>query len=729
MNVKTKWFVFLPLSFISNVYAEVIVDGSLGGGSQVVTGPKHVINEGLGARQGANLFHSFSQFNINAGEEAHFTTNNPTQNILARVTGGQSSLIDGKIVSNSSANLWFMNPAGWVVGSNASFDVNGGFHLSSASGIGFKNGGMFFADPNSESVLSVAEPIDYQFKAGKQATITFDNATVVMKDGKDISVVGGDIKMHNSFISVPGGRLLLASNSGQGQWNLDDSGLTQIRGSRGIIDITNDIDPSAVGLNENDREIRATIFRPSLTNSNDEREISAGSMQLFAHKINFKNAVIVSQSFDNDNAGPTQLQADSIHFNKSQLHNDARGSKNAGNVHITAGNLTLENQSQINTGTGLLATGLGGDIFLNLKEQLTMLNESSIVSFAHGQSAGNIQLQAGGIKMDNSTLSVTTTADGHAGNLNIKTNQLSLTNDATLDASAVVGAGHGGDLTVEADNILLSNKGHITASSGENGDTGNINIKTNNLTLLDNSKIDAINKGTGKTGSINIDSNGLIKVQNNSRINTLASNADGGTININSQGLALQQSQIVTSAEGSQGNGGNIAINTDTLITSGGFIQANTAAAGASGGDIQVNAKTTLASQNGILVGGNARQKFSPNSSLNVIQAAAPEGVSGQVDVSTVELNIAGLLAKIDSNFMTNKTIANNPCNVARDEEMSSLIETGHGGLPVKASDSVNLPLHRHIPQNKAQPQSKLYSADQKLAFLSAQDVCKQELN
>src|SRR2546421_12959605 len=65
-----------------------------------------------GTQRGANLFHSFSQFNLVKDESATFTGPSSVQNILARVTGGPSS-IDGTIRSDiQGANLFFLNPAG-----------------------------------------------------------------------------------------------------------------------------------------------------------------------------------------------------------------------------------------------------------------------------------------------------------------------------------------------------------------------------------------------------------------------------------------------------------------------------------------------------------------------------------------------------------------------------------------------------------------------------------------
>ncbi len=722
-NFITKPLVLsIILALISTwkVQAEVVIDGSLGGKAQNLSGPIYNIHEGLGQRQGVNVFHSFSQFNINSGDHAIFSSSAPTQNILARVTGGQSSLINGKISSDSSANLWLMNPAGWVVGGNAQLNVQGAFHLSSAHSIGFSGGSMFFADPASNSKLSTATPIDYQFNKGNQATITLDQADLIMPENADISIVGGDINMKNSTIRAPGGRIVLASNSGQGQWHFDKTGITQISGSGGIINIMHDS--------------RASLFAPSITNSDipsENARTSAGTLQITGEQINLKNATIVTDAWNNKNAGDTTLQANIIHLDSSFISNTVQGSKNAGNASIIASDLIMDNGSKIGADTRFSSTGHGGNISLNLKGKLLMNDLSLITSNSLGNKGGDIQIQADNIEIHYSALKVSTATDSHAGNLNIVTNQLTLTDLGTLDSSTGFGKGNGGVITINANRINLNEEGLITSTSGPNatGNAGVIDIHTNNLSLSNDSVIRAESLGTGATGVINLDVNGILKLQKNSKINTLAAQTDGGTININSQGLAVQKSQIVTSAEGLQGNGGDITINTDTLILSGGFIQANTAAIGASGGDINVNASNTIASSGGILKGGDVRQKFSSTSNLNVIQAAAPDGINGQVDLSTVELNIAGQLAKIDSNFSSQKTIANDPCNVARNEKMSSLIQSGKGGLPVKASDNLNLPLHRHLLKDKQSPHSRLDIKSQQLAFLTAHDVCKQDLN
>lgn len=50
-----------------------------------------------GAQRGANLFHSFREFNVNDAQRVYFVNLTRVQNILTRVTGGQVSNILGTL--------------------------------------------------------------------------------------------------------------------------------------------------------------------------------------------------------------------------------------------------------------------------------------------------------------------------------------------------------------------------------------------------------------------------------------------------------------------------------------------------------------------------------------------------------------------------------------------------------------------------------------------------------
>lgn len=75
--------------------AQVQPDGSLGNQSSVVNrnGGDRTLIQG-GAMRGKNLFHSFSEFNVNRGEQVYFTQPLAIENIISRVTGKNASTIE-----------------------------------------------------------------------------------------------------------------------------------------------------------------------------------------------------------------------------------------------------------------------------------------------------------------------------------------------------------------------------------------------------------------------------------------------------------------------------------------------------------------------------------------------------------------------------------------------------------------------------------------------------------
>ena len=112
---------FVCTYFSDRIHAQVPTnitsDNSLG--TQVTpNGNLYDITGGTRPNDGTNLFHSFGQFTVGGGDIANFLndTGANTTNILGRVTGGDPSSIFGTIQTTDfpGANLFLMNPAGWV---------------------------------------------------------------------------------------------------------------------------------------------------------------------------------------------------------------------------------------------------------------------------------------------------------------------------------------------------------------------------------------------------------------------------------------------------------------------------------------------------------------------------------------------------------------------------------------------------------------------------------------
>ena len=143
--------------------AQVVPDNTLGAESSVVT--PNVNIEGIqgdridnGAIRGANLFHSFEQFNIGTGRGAYFSNPAGVANIFSRVTGANPSEILGRLGVLGNANLFLINPQGIVFGSGASLDIQGSFLATTGDAIKLGDTGLFSATQPATSNLLTVNP-------------------------------------------------------------------------------------------------------------------------------------------------------------------------------------------------------------------------------------------------------------------------------------------------------------------------------------------------------------------------------------------------------------------------------------------------------------------------------------------------------------------------------------------------------------------------------------------
>ena len=171
--------------------AQVVLDGTLGR-TGALPGPNFAVTADLGRQSGANLFHSFSLFNLSNGQVATFSGPASVANIVSRVTGGASS-IDGTIRSTiEGAGFFLFNPAGVAFGPNASIDVGGAFHVSSAHSLRFADGARFDAANPAASTLSAAPPEAFGFLGG-QGAVTFAGTRIATRTGSALVVAGGPV--------------------------------------------------------------------------------------------------------------------------------------------------------------------------------------------------------------------------------------------------------------------------------------------------------------------------------------------------------------------------------------------------------------------------------------------------------------------------------------------------------------------------------------------------------
>ncbi len=256
---QSHWIGLITLLLATpQLSAQIATDGTLGAKINL-SGPDFQITPDLGLQQGSNLFHSFEVFNLKATESATFTGPAEIENILTRVTGDQRSFIDGTLRSEiPNANLYLLNPNGFIFGEHAKLDIQGSFYVSTAKGIKL-------GDTDTEGFLATPSPDELNnsfFTASPSAFGFLDSP------GATIEIVAGDtLEIRNSTFYAPNGQINVTKNRGElqmtdstffaphGQVNITINGSLQISQSSLLklydplrqIDLDGDGNPETVG--------------------------------------------------------------------------------------------------------------------------------------------------------------------------------------------------------------------------------------------------------------------------------------------------------------------------------------------------------------------------------------------------------------------------------------------------------------------------------------------------
>ncbi|MFM9265658.1 CHAT domain-containing protein [Tychonema sp. BBK16] len=204
--------------------AQSIVPAPDNTGTAVTPGStgRYDITGGSRSQDGANLFHSFTQFGLNSGEIANFRSNPDIKNILGRVVGGDASLINGLIqVSGGNSNLFLMNPAGVIFGTNARLDLSGSFFATTASGIGFDNRWFNGTGANDYTSL-IGTPNAFAF--GAQSGSIVNAGKLVVANGQNLTLLGGTV-LSTGELSAPGGQITVAAVPGENLVRLSQQGM------------------------------------------------------------------------------------------------------------------------------------------------------------------------------------------------------------------------------------------------------------------------------------------------------------------------------------------------------------------------------------------------------------------------------------------------------------------------------------------------------------------------
>lgn len=490
--------------------AQITFDGSIGGPAGSLTGPNFQIPHTRGEIAGGNLFHSFSTFDLARGQSATFTGPAGVNNILARVTGGPST-IQGTVRSSiQGANLFLINPAGIVFGQGAQIDVTGAFRATTADYIELADGRRFTATPDGSVALLSAAPESFGFLSGSTHTGTLRVEAPVPGGGvlssglngkgQDVALVGRQVEIVNSYLKSAGGTVSLTAAGG---------------GAASVA-----IDPPP----------REAALDPSI----------AGNVSITGSAVSVSGA----------SGGEILVRGGRI-------------------VIDGAGTGFVQSGTQFDTFSGIDAdaklAGGGGEIRIDAAGDIVLRNNARVASFSRNSlDGGSIGFRAGGAMTLQSGADVvaSTTAAGNGGTIRI--GAASLTIDGTgatratrLSAqSNATASGAAGSIEVDVDGLLeLKEGGSIVTNTFSRGAGGNIRIEAGSLTAFQGSDprytgiasstsvpaSPALLSGYGHAGSLTVDVAGRIELRDSATIeSTSASDGNGGSVLVRGGSLYIE---------------------------------------------------------------------------------------------------------------------------------------------------------------------------------------------
>jgi filamentous hemagglutinin family protein len=667
-----------------------------------------------GAARGSNLFHSFQEFNVNTGQAVYFANPIEIENILTRVTGGNLSSIDGLLGVDGAANLFLLNPNGFIFGPNATLDINGSFLTSTGSSFTFADGSAFNAPPMGDERLSVSVPLGVQFNDQSQGNIVIRNSNLSVSN--NLAFKSLRIEVSNALISTESGDISLETpadlgssislgGAAIGQFLISKDNARTSAGSVRIISNSIKLEDSAVG---------------SLVSESPEAKLTVGDTSITGTNIDITNSTVGSLVSGSPEttliAGDMSITGTNINITNSTVGSLVSGSPGA---IIDIGKMTLESQNFTSRG-GAIGTAFSESITadadnITLKvDSLQLLDESQISSTILG--LGNterIWIEAKEIVLKDKSLissSLGKAAEGDSAGIAINTDSLSLSSGSRITTQNS-GIGNAGLIEINADSDVTVAGYYVDESSEQRrnssilsqvfgtGNSDGIIINSGNLNILDGAGIGADTVGKGNSGSVQINAQGTVLLSGERRAgisSTVAEQATGSSagIVISSNELIIKNGLITASTSG-EGNAGRIQISTEK--------------------DVRVSGnQSSIASNVTSKASGNSEGIFIRSANLFLSEGAAivantfGKGDAGQIKADATESVVISTNAAMRSDVQTGGTgnsggmdiTANTLSIVDRAGLSTATFEQGNAGLMrLKVQEDMTLRNGRIISQ------------------------------
>lgn len=582
-----------------------------------------------GTQVGGNLFHSFSAFSVPTSSSATFTGPGSVQHIIGRVTGPNASSIDGLLRSAiPGADLWLINPKGVTFGPNASLDVSGSVHISTADYLQLGSSGQFNATNPGASMLSSAPPSAFGF-LGTPAPIAVNGSILTAANGKGLSLVGGAITLTGATLQAAGGDISLTSQA-------------DIHAVASTLDVSNGPMPASGSIRIVGGHFTATNMTIRADNSGTA---DGGAIRIdLSGAFDMSGGAIVSHATATGRSGDTVLTASDVTLLEgAQLVSAVNsGSSRGGDVTVLArntmrvdgvdasgvfpsglfatsaaaalgpaGSISLQAGSLELTGGGVVSAtsagaGAGGAVSVSVAGALTIRGESfsgiqsgvSAAAYSTGH-AGSVSVAAGSLDvLDGGAIIATTAGAGAAGSVDVSVRgalrvngKASPTHFSSISAgSGQFATGAAGSVTVSADSIRVEGDSEIAADTWK-GTGGDVRVSARLIDVSENGSISALANSKGRGGDVNVTASEALTLGGHYRgtFAAIGSQSFGsgaaGNVTVSAPSMHIHHGGVIGADTYGLGDAGRVTVSGGRiLITNSGSIESSTFGAGQAGG-------------------------------------------------------------------------------------------------------------------------------------------------
>ena len=558
------------------------------------------ITGGTRPEGGTNLFHSFGKFGVPTSNIANFLNETAlhTDNILARITGGDISTIFGTIRTTGfgNANLFLMNPNGFLFGPNATVNVGGMATFTTAEYMRLTDGGRFNANPNTTAAdLLTAAPVAAFGFIGSAHAIDFEGGQLKVSEGSaegtGVTLVGGDINLvpdhsgRSSGITAPGRQIQLTSVAGEGKV-VADTAVPEPGMALGNITLGQGTILSTVGNPSVDNGSGGVVSIRGGQLVATEAQIltgpAVGSMGqggtvtiATTDSASFTNSTIDASSFfSGGNAGAITVTGSQVRLQDTRLlakaESDGTGTNSGGNVNL-AGTASVNLTRSIIATDTFFSNGNGGTVTL-MAPIVSMEEGSFIKTDVLGDGITPITASGGAV-----TLAGTTSISLERSGISTKSFETE-GNSGAVKITAPIVMIVGGSDTRSVVTSTSSFSGNPNAGNG-----GKIEIKGTNVTLAEGAFLQSVADSPGTSsrgGAIRITATeNILVAMGTSILTTTTSQANAGNIEMVSKHVTIMGQSVLGSETLGLGGGGSVKITgaENIALESGSIISTNSA--------------------------------------------------------------------------------------------------------------------------------------------------------